>query len=86
MIDKFKKNTNCAYCETEMEALYRSKRFCSDKCRVYYNRDEKKRALQCEVADTIIENKPEVKVEVRQSNPMPENLSRTEKMKWLRNN
>lgn len=39
--DKFKKETNCGYCGKEMEAKYRSKKFCSDKCRVYFGRDKK---------------------------------------------
>jgi len=39
--DKFKKETNCRYCGKEMEAKYRSKKFCSDKCRVYFGREKK---------------------------------------------
>jgi hypothetical protein len=39
---KFDKNTKCAYCETDMNPKYRSKRFCSDKCRVYFNREKSK--------------------------------------------
>ena len=40
--DKFKKQTNCGYCGKEMDAKYRSKKFCSDKCRVYFGREDKK--------------------------------------------
>ena len=34
----FDKNIVCEYCKKEMVASYRSKRFCSDKCRVYSRR------------------------------------------------
>ena len=39
MSNKFDKNTKCQYCGDEMTAKYRSKKFCSSKCRVYYNRE-----------------------------------------------
>lgn len=42
MDSKFDKNTHCGYCGNEMEAKYRNKRFCSDKCRIYFNRENKK--------------------------------------------
>ena len=35
------KNENCQYCNTKMESVRTRKRFCSDKCRVYYSRDKK---------------------------------------------
>jgi hypothetical protein len=38
MIIKIK---SCLYCEQEMESITAKKRFCSDKCRVYYNRENK---------------------------------------------
>jgi predicted GIY-YIG superfamily endonuclease len=38
MIIKIK---SCLYCEQEMETITVKKRFCSDKCRVYYNRENK---------------------------------------------
>jgi hypothetical protein len=39
---KFDKKEICEYCEQKMEAKYRNKRFCSVKCRVYWNRENKK--------------------------------------------
>ena len=39
---KFDKKTVCEYCEGEMKSTYRNKRFCSDKCRVYFNREKHK--------------------------------------------
>jgi len=32
---------SCLYCEQEMEVVTSKKRFCSDKCRVYYNRENR---------------------------------------------
>ena len=32
---------SCLYCEQEMEVVSSKKRFCSDKCRVYFNRESK---------------------------------------------
>lgn len=32
---------SCLYCEQEMESITSKKRFCSDKCRVYYNRENR---------------------------------------------
>ena len=39
---KFDKNSACEYCKNEMTASYRSKRFCSDKCRIYFRRENVK--------------------------------------------
>ena len=36
---KFDKREICMYCEQKMEAKYRNKKFCSNKCRVYWNRE-----------------------------------------------
>ena len=41
MIDKFEKKKNCDYCGKDLEAKYRSKRFCNTKCRVYFSRENK---------------------------------------------
>ena len=40
----FDKNIICEYCKKDMIASYRNKRFCSDKCRVYFGRDMKSNA------------------------------------------
>jgi hypothetical protein len=36
-----KKKENCEYCGEKMESKTAKKRFCSDKCRVYFNRQPK---------------------------------------------
>jgi tRNA(Ile2) C34 agmatinyltransferase TiaS len=38
-MNRFEKNNFCAYCNKEMESAYRSKKYCSAKCRVYYSRE-----------------------------------------------
>jgi len=43
---KFDKNSACEYCKNEMTASYRSKRFCSDKCRIYFRRENVKLDVQ----------------------------------------
>lgn len=42
---KFDKKEKCEYCEDEMQSKNRNKRFCSDRCRVYFNRETKKDTL-----------------------------------------
>ena len=41
-MSKLDKNSVCEYCQNEMVASYRSKRFCSGKCRVYFGRENVK--------------------------------------------
>lgn len=42
MSNKLDKRTNCEYCGKDLDAKYRSKRFCDAKCRIYWNRENKK--------------------------------------------
>jgi len=42
MSNKFEKKDKCLYCEKPMEAVYRNKKFCSTKCRVYWGRENAK--------------------------------------------
>lgn len=48
-MDKFDKKEACEYCGKKMEAKQRNKKFCSDKCRVYWNRENKPRKNTTEV-------------------------------------
>ena len=75
MEDKFKKDTNCKYCGQEMEAKYRSKKFCSNKCRVYFNREFKRGTINLPKVGEVIQNKmpvvdntPFVVTEIKQHN------------------
>lgn len=57
MVDKFEKRTNCEYCDKPLDAKYRSKRFCDDKCRIYWNREQKSTKILDDILD---ENKEEM--------------------------
>lgn len=58
MANKFEKRTTCEYCEQPMEATNRNKRFCSDKCRVYWGRENQKEVVEPEKEDTPEPPKP----------------------------
>ena len=45
----FKKRDKCLYCESDLDSKYRSKRFCQPKCRVYWNRENKKAQFKPDV-------------------------------------
>ena len=49
-----KKKENCEYCGEKMESKTAKKRFCSEKCRVYFNRESKyfKEKNLIEIIDT----------------------------------
>ncbi len=50
---------NCIYCNKKMESKTAKKRFCSDKCRVYYNRESGEANKQKNTNDTqrqIVQN------------------------------
>lgn len=66
---KFDKNSTCEYCEKEMISKNRNKRFCSDKCRVYFKREnvqliEKKTGQNLSQKTTIIATKDLSKSEI----------------------
>ena len=86
-----KKKENCEYCGEKMESVTAKKRFCSQKCRVYFNRESKcsKTKPLLEIIDTtgepnILANLP-IK-EVSDKKQMPKGLSIEERIKWLEEN
>jgi hypothetical protein len=52
-----KKSDTCLYCGEKMESQTAKKKFCSTKCRVYYNRELKVQSV------SVIVNKPLENVE-----------------------
>jgi hypothetical protein len=63
---KFDKNTNCFYCQKEMISKNRNKKFCSDKCRVYFRRENvqliaKKTGQNLSQVSTKIATEPPIK-------------------------
>jgi len=71
----FDKNIACEYCKKEMAASYRSKRFCSDKCRVYFGRKTKPNAKP--------ENNTKIKKNVTDT-PVQKELSKADMFKLMR--
>lgn len=58
-MDKFDKKEHCEYCGSKMKAKQRNKRFCSDKCRVYWHREnDKSSELVKDVAEQIMQGTP----------------------------
>lgn len=57
---------NCIYCNQKMESQTSKKRFCSDKCRVYWHRKHPKGNVisPLELASKLEDIKKEVKVSV----------------------
>jgi hypothetical protein len=49
-----KKKENCEYCGEKMESKTAKKRFCSDKCRVYFSRESKNAPVIAETAKISI--------------------------------
>lgn len=54
-MSKLDKNSVCEYCQNEMISSYRSKRFCSGKCRVYFGRENVKFNVQKTVQKDVQE-------------------------------
>jgi hypothetical protein len=65
-VGKFDKNAACAYCEKEMVSINRNKKFCSDKCRIYFRRenvkliDQKNRQAESDLAQMPVKKVAEL--------------------------
>lgn len=88
MEDKFAKRTNCLYCGKEMESEYRSKKFCTDKCRVYFNRETPKIKIQDLTTPTnVVKPITELpKTTNKVISTMPDPKNKAAYFKWLRDN
>ena len=84
-----KKKENCKYCGEKMESRTAKKSFCSEKCRVYFNRESKysKTKTLLEIIDTTGEvNILGAKSKIVSKKEMPKGLSIEERIKWLEEN
>lgn len=73
-----KKKENCEYCGEKMESVTAKKRFCSEKCRVYFSR-----------TNSVLKNEPQKLVigsKIESKKQMPKGLSIEERIKWLEEN
>jgi len=75
----FDKNVVCEYCKKEMVASYRSKRFCSDKCRVYFRRGNVKSNVSKTKQPVVTNSKKIVK-----DAPVQKELTKAEMFKLMR--
>ena len=71
-----------------MDSITAKKKFCSDKCRVYYGRE---RAKMKATKKVISVHEPNVEGQLKNENnhvkkEMPNGLSRINQMRWLREN
>ncbi len=78
---KFDKKEYCEYCEEKMEAIYRNKRFCSAKCRVYYNRENAKVVLNKNEKKEIVKKEKAIS-EV----PIKKEMTKAEIFKMMKEN
>lgn len=90
-----KKIVNCVFCGNELIDHNAKRRFCSDRCRVYYGRELKKGNIEKRVDEEttpikvhnelkeLNQLRSQVKVKEKQ---LPTNLSKIEKLQWLREN
>jgi hypothetical protein len=76
---KFDKKERCEYCEEKMVALNRNKRFCSAKCRVYFNRENAQLILRNAGEVTNIQN---IVTEV----PSKKEMTKAELLKLMKDN
>lgn len=80
-----KKRENCLYCGEKMESKTAKKKFCSDKCKVYWHRENPKN--KAGVVKNISNNKDiniSTNIEKPKKEEMPENLSKSEMLRWFR--
>jgi hypothetical protein len=73
-----KKKENCEYCGEKMESITAKKRFCSEKCRVYFSRTK-----------SVLKNEPQklaIGSKIESKKQMPKGLSIEERIKWLEEN
>jgi predicted nucleic acid-binding Zn ribbon protein len=79
-----KKIENCIYCGEKMESITAKKKYCSAKCRLYFNRERKKAIIVAEpVVKSIKTQKAVASTKIHQAAlETPENAIKIEKPKY----
>jgi predicted nucleic acid-binding Zn ribbon protein len=86
-----KKIENCIYCGEKMESITAKKKYCSAKCRLYFNRERKKAIIVAEpVVKSIKTEKAVVSTKMNQpilekpknGKEMPKGLSIMDQIQW----
>jgi hypothetical protein len=80
-----KKRETCMYCEEPMESVTAKKKFCSDKCKVYWHRTKKKLPGNKEKIEPV-PNKTKSSRSGSKDSSMPQGLGRIAQMRWIREN
>lgn len=57
-----KKSETCIYCGEKMESITAKKRYCSSKCKLYYNREKNKRGAPLKYMPPYDRNSPKSEV------------------------
>ena len=57
-----KKSETCIYCGEKMESITAKKRYCSSKCKLYYNREKNKRGAPFKNMPPYDRNSPKSEV------------------------
>lgn len=82
-----KKKENCEYCGEKMDSKTAKKRFCSEKCRVYYNRETNKAPFITETPKISIKtektvNDTKIQQMPKNAKEMPNGLSIMDQIQW----
>jgi hypothetical protein len=80
-VGKFDKKEYCEYCEEKMNAVYRNKRFCSAKCRVYFNRENQRLILNETKKEEVVKKEKNI-LEV----PIKKEMTKAEIFKMMKEN
>jgi predicted nucleic acid-binding Zn ribbon protein len=84
-----KKKENCEYCGEKMESVTAKKRFCSEKCRVYFSRTKSvlKNEPQKQIIDSNFASKLEKETSIAKTNiEPPSGLKGMDLMIWKSEN
>ena len=84
-----KKKENCEYCGEKMESVTAKKRFCSEKCRVYFSRTKSvlKNELQKQIIGSNFASKLEKETSITKTNiEPPSGLKGMDLMIWKSEN
>lgn len=83
-----KKTPYCIYCGERMESLTAKKKYCSDKCRVYFNREypKGKTISPVELASKLEDNAKVVEIPIENHKTPPEGLKGIDLTIWKAEN
>ncbi len=86
-----RKTENCLYCGEKMESITAKKKYCSNKCRLYYNRernalDMPKLEDNIKLEQVVVKNVEALELPKNDKLEMPKGLSLEERIYWMEKN